>query len=745
MRTNIIQSLGQGLGNLTGAFQSGYRNAKSTFSDLERIWSNVLGGFTANRKRSVATQLREYQSWIYVILTTIYGRTSTVAWNVKIQRPDDTLDDLNQPGHPLPKLLKKPNPFMTGTFFQQIIQVQLDLTGMAFVRKLKNGLGRPAELWPLNVEEFVDFVSGGTTKDFITGYQFTNEIIPRDEIIYLYYPNPNPQFSSQLSSQQSTQQRLYASIAGMSPIQAMARIVDLEKYIEIYERDFFENSARPDVILTLNDNKRLDGTARERLLTKWKQKHQGPRKFWEPTILKDMSAEILKSSNKDFELFKLANWTKDFLFASYSVPEGKAGLVKDINRANQIGVDITFNEECIQPRLNLWDESFTNQLAHDFDEKLVIVHDNPVPSDKEFILKRQEFEVKNYIKSINEIREESGSEKVDWGDEPWIPINLVQSGSSPVEEEVVEEVEEEPSKSYHVAEQLETKGNFLDDPARRKAYWKQFDLRAQKHERRFTRTMRRLFKEEEKKVLANFKRLSPQIEGQFAGWHKDKVYKYVKQNSRLIAGILFDEKDQVRVFEREGKPLISDAFEDSGEQMFKDLDVGFNFDLRNERAEKFIKGRASKYAKQVVGTTRKSLRDTLLDGFREGESIPQLAKRIQKVYDIADRHRAIVIARTEIIAASNAGSLEGMKQSKVVDEKEWLISQDDRVRDSHVPMDGQVVKLNEVFTSGDGNTAQHPGDFGIAAEDINCRGTIAPVVKTERMIKWLILYNFAKV
>jgi SPP1 gp7 family putative phage head morphogenesis protein len=242
--------------------------------------------------------------------------------------------------------------------------------------------------------------------------------------------------------------------------------------------------------------------------------------------------------------------------------------------------------------------------------------------------------------------------------------------------------------------------------------------------------MRKLFADQQREVLANLAELAPQIESQFAGWHKRKIARYIQKNPKLVAGILFDEKEQIKVFEKAGKPLISSAFEDAGNEMFSDLDIEFDFDLHNTRADKFIKGRAGKYAGQVVGTTYKTLRETLLEGFREGETVSQIANRIRHEFDIADRHRAMVIARTEVIGASNAGSLEGMRQSGVVKEKEWITSQDDRVRDSHTTMDEQVVGINEVFTSGDGNTAQYPGGFGVAAEDIQERCTTAPVVET---------------
>jgi phage portal protein BeeE len=131
---NLMQRVGRGIGNSIGAFRAGLHKAAGDWSALESAWSSVLGGSTTNRKRTANAQLREFQSWIYIILTTIYGRTSTVPWNLKVKRPDNTLDDLaDQFTHPLYELLRQPNPYMTGTFFQQYIQTQLDLTGMSFI------------------------------------------------------------------------------------------------------------------------------------------------------------------------------------------------------------------------------------------------------------------------------------------------------------------------------------------------------------------------------------------------------------------------------------------------------------------------------------------------------------------------------------------------------------------------------------------------------------------------------------
>jgi len=59
----------------------------------------------------------------------------------------------------------------------------------------------------------------------------------------------------------------------------------------------------------------------------------------------------------------------------------------------------------------------------------------------------------------------------------------------------------------------------------------------------------------------------------------------------------------------------------------------------------------------------------------------------------------------------------------VVQFKQWVATLDDRVRDTHLDLDGEIVPLGEPFTAG-GYSAQNPGEFGIASQDINCRCTI---------------------
>lgn len=149
------------------------------------------------------------------------------------------------------------------------------------------------------------------------------------------------------------------------------------------------------------------------------------------------------------------------------------------------------------------------------------------------------------------------------------------------------------------------------------------------------------------------------------------------------------------------------------------------FTVTNPRVRAWLDTKAFKFADEINQTTEAALRDTLNEAISQGEAIGDISRRIEDVFDAARGARARTIARTEVIAASNQGAMEAYEQSGVVEEKEWVSSRDEVVRDSH-RIDGETRALNQTFSNG----LAQPGDTsGPAEEVINCRCTVAPVIK----------------
>lgn len=121
--------------------------------------------------------------------------------------------------------------------------------------------------------------------------------------------------------------------------------------------------------------------------------------------------------------------------------------------------------------------------------------------------------------------------------------------------------------------------------------------------------------------------------------------------------------------------------------------------------------------------TWSAARTELVSGMQAGESVPKLAKRVSGAAGVGSK-RATMIARTEVIGASNAGSIATMRQLGEVAKKEWLATGGPRTRPTHQSANGQIVNLEDPFIVG-GASLDHPGDpSGPAREVINCRCTM---------------------
>lgn len=106
----------------------------------------------------------------------------------------------------------------------------------------------------------------------------------------------------------------------------------------------------------------------------------------------------------------------------------------------------------------------------------------------------------------------------------------------------------------------------------------------------------------------------------------------------------------------------------------------------------------------------------------------QIGSMVDAYVNRALRFRAEAISRTETLtslhAAQDASLLQaaeaGIQPQNIY--RVWRTAGDDRVRDSHEEMDGQVRGLEEPFETGDGVLLDFPGDpSGPPEEIINCR------------------------
>ncbi|MDR9419448.1 phage minor head protein [Gracilimonas sp.] len=125
----------------------------------------------------------------------------------------------------------------------------------------------------------------------------------------------------------------------------------------------------------------------------------------------------------------------------------------------------------------------------------------------------------------------------------------------------------------------------------------------------------------------------------------------------------------------------------------------------------------------VTQTTKGHIAEWLGYGLRTGQSIQDMSARIAS--EAGGVTRATRIARTEIISASNLGSIEGARSTGLPLDKTWLATPGGRTRETHAEADGQTVPMEELFSVG-GSQLDFPGDWSHNAdvsELVNCRCT----------------------
>ena len=201
-----------------------------------------------------------------------------------------------------------------------------------------------------------------------------------------------------------------------------------------------------------------------------------------------------------------------------------------------------------------------------------------------------------------------------------------------------------------------------------------------------------------------------------AGKHAPRLLRKVEPGD--YAG-LPDELDD-EAMARETVPSIRNILRHFGQRVVSALNLEIAFDVRSLAMERFLTAFAGERIKELVGsTTRAALGKALADVTASGPTFTKLVSAVRDTFAAAGRDRAEVIARTETTRAAGAGAQEGMRQGDV-ERRMWLSSRDAFVRDAHRVLDGQIRPLDEPFDYS-GRHAMHPGDFGVAGLDINCR------------------------
>jgi hypothetical protein len=212
-------------------------------------------------------------------------------------------------------------------------------------------------------------------------------------------------------------------------------------------------------------------------------------------------------------------------------------------------------------------------------------------------------------------------------------------------------------------------------------------------------------------------------------------------SSTMISGIVDDQRNMVRSFLQNG---LSKGLNPRTTALDLVGRIGANGQRAGgvigltESQEQWARNYADELENNPAASLKKTLRDARFDravqrAINLKEPIPAdlRGKMVAAYRNRALRYRAETIARSETTTALHQAQDDainqgiqsgGLRADTVTGIWRTAKPRDKRARESHTPMDGQVAKFGQPFTTGNGASIMYPGDPDASVEETaHCR------------------------
>jgi hypothetical protein len=173
---------------------------------------------------------------------------------------------------------------------------------------------------------------------------------------------------------------------GLGTAGALADELALDEATARFLAAFFENHARPDLIVTGTREAPLSEEGARRLAEVWDGRHRGAARAHRPFFTSGaLDIHELGGSFQTQHLVDLRRFSRDAVVQAYGLPPEKLGILAASNRATIEASDLIFAKDVLLPRLELMRAALQRDLAADWPEA-EIGYDSPVAADRAFQL-----------------------------------------------------------------------------------------------------------------------------------------------------------------------------------------------------------------------------------------------------------------------------------------------------------------------------------------------------------------------
>jgi hypothetical protein len=373
--------------------------------------SQLVPGFRRDLpKRGTRELLQAYENSpvLQAVIRKISSSMAAVKWVAKFKTPNGDLIEV--PGHIAEKLINSGVPGLDGVQCRMLENTFLELVGESFALLERNQLGAPEARWPLPPHWLHDVPSPGASMFFVQPPGGTPFEVPRKNMLWHKDANPlNP----------------YGRGTGIA--RSLADELNADEAAAKHTAASLTNRARPDIIVSGSKEVPLNKDDAKRLNEVWTQRFGGPENQGKPFVsASPISVDTLTPTFKELELSKMREFERDIIIAVFGVPPEVMGVLENSNRATIDAAWFLFAKGVLLPRLDARKAVYNEQLAPQYDERLIIDYVDPVAENKEF--KQIMFATRPSAFSDDEARLLAGEDKLPGGQGEFRP----ESNGEPV-------------------------------------------------------------------------------------------------------------------------------------------------------------------------------------------------------------------------------------------------------------------------------------------------------------------------
>ncbi len=622
--------------------------------------------------------------------------------------------------HWLTQIMRSPGRNISGVELVEAVLVFLESEGEAFLwhKDLRRGeMGsprHPMELWTLHPRCMMQDVNAN---GYLTGWWYSGqgkrEHIPVDQVSYFHYFNP------------------YDAVRGLSPMRAAFLEYTGDHRAAVHNRAMLDNGNIPAIVFE-SDKAWTDGE-RQTFIDGWHEKRRGAVKTGlSATLPYKVKANILKQSRLEMEFLEGRKFSITQICSALGVPpalvgvEERTGLFENSTERMRYFWHLT-----MFPKLTMvariLNETLLRRYEPGFESFFKTEPINAQIDATEFHKKVESagklFSMGFPPADIND-RLDLGlpTSGKPWLKEGYLPFSVVPASSVNEPEDEEEEPEEEEPVTPPVEESPWAHRHRKireTDASRWTGLSKLYGDIGRGYQRRLRSWLWGLRNETLKNIGAKGITVS-----QFGALVIDpaKQASVVIWVKRALDDLLWDEQDAEDALVEISRPTWQRSMKRGADVLAGETGITLDFNILDPGVLGFLASKESKIT-NVSDGVRQRVAENLAEGIAQGETVDDLAARVREAFD-AERGRSITIARTETAQAFAGGRFQAMKQWGI-QTQEWISSKDDRVRDSHEALDGEVAAVGEHFSNG----LLYPGDpDGPPEEVINCRCANGAVV-----------------